>query len=190
MYQILSLCKKHGSYTCRATLSNFVGNIPTLLYFVRKIPTHDILCRNNSYKCRNYSYICKNNSYTCGNYSYTARRCLTLCAMCRNLSYKIQQSGNISYKILQKFSIQFYTTVKFLPALYPKIMISYLIWNKLNTDDFRYEGKLSCAITKSTLFAVSKNEWDTKEDTGKYMKNGLYVLRYAKRHLSGQSNVN
>ena len=125
MYQILPLCKKHCSYTCRATLRNFVGNIPTLLNFVRKIPTHDILCRNNS-------YICKNNSYTCGNYSYTAR-CLTLCAMCRNLSYKIQQSG---YKILQKFSIKLYTcrnhasytSVKFLLALYLKIMISYLIW--------------------------------------------------------------
>ena len=31
------------------------------------------------------------------------------------------------------------------------------------------QRKLSCAITKSTLFAVSKEEWDTKEDTGKSM---------------------
>ena len=54
-----------------------------------------------------------------------------------------------------------------------------------NTDYFRYERKLSCAIAKLTLFAVSKDEWDTKEDTGKSMKNALYVLRYAKRHLSG-----
>ena len=51
------------------------------------------------------------------------------------------------------------------------------------------EGEPSCAITKSTLFAVSKDEWDTKEDTGKSMKNALYVQRYAKRHLSGRSNV-
>ena len=58
-----------------------------------------------------------------------------------------------------------------------------------NTDDFRYKGKLSRAITKSTLFAVSKDEWGTKEDTGKSMKNALYVLRYAKKHLSGQSDV-
>ena len=59
-----------------------------------------------------------------------------------------------------------------------------------NTDDFRYEGKPSCAIiTKSTLFTVSKDEWDTKEDTGKSMKDGLYVLRYAKRYLSGRSNI-
>ena len=35
MYQNLPLCKKHGSYMCRATLRNF----PTLLNFVRKIPT-------------------------------------------------------------------------------------------------------------------------------------------------------
>ena len=58
-----------------------------------------------------------------------------------------------------------------------------------NADNFRYEEKPSCAIAKSTLFAVSKDEWDTKEDTGKSMKNALYVLRYAKRHLSGRSDA-
>ena len=58
-----------------------------------------------------------------------------------------------------------------------------------NMDDFCYEGKPSRAIAKSTLFAVSKDEWDTKEDTGKSMKNALNVLRYAKRHRSGRSNV-
>ena len=58
-----------------------------------------------------------------------------------------------------------------------------------NTDDFRFEGKPSHARTKSTPFPVNKDEWDTKEDTGKSMKNALYVLRYAKRHLSGQSNI-
>jgi len=31
--------------------------------------------------------------------------------------------------------------------------------------------KSSCPIT--TLFAVNKDEWDTKEDTGKSMKNTL-----------------
>ena len=58
-----------------------------------------------------------------------------------------------------------------------------------NMDDFRYEGKPSRAIAKSTLFAVSKDEWDTKEDTGKSMKKELHVLRYAKRHLSGRTDV-
>jgi len=38
-------------------------------------------------------------------------------------------------------------------------------------------------ITKSTLFMVNKDEWDTKEDTGKSMKNALHVQRYGKRHL-------
>jgi len=59
--------------------------------------------------------------------------------MCRNFSYKLQQSGNISHKILQTFSIKLYTcrnhasytSVKFLPALHLKIMISYLAWNML-----------------------------------------------------------
>ena len=58
-----------------------------------------------------------------------------------------------------------------------------------NTDDFHYEGKLSCTTAKLTLFAVSKDEWDTKENTGKSMKNALYIVWYAKRHLSGQSNI-
>jgi len=35
----------------------------------------------------------------------------------------------------------------------------------------------SCATTKSTRLAVSKDEWDTNEDTGKSMKNALYVLQ-------------
>ena len=58
-----------------------------------------------------------------------------------------------------------------------------------NMDDFSYEGKPSRAIAKSTLFAVSQDKWDTKEDNGKSMKNALYVLWYAKRHLSGRSDV-
>ena len=58
-----------------------------------------------------------------------------------------------------------------------------------STDDFRFEGKPPRAHAKSTPFPASKDEWDTKGDTGKSMKNALYVLWYAKRHLSGRSNV-
>ena len=58
-----------------------------------------------------------------------------------------------------------------------------------NMDKFHYEGKLSCATTKSTLFTVSKDEWDTKEDSDKSMKNALYVLWYAKRHLLDRNNI-
>jgi len=39
--------------------------------------------------------------------------------------------------------------------------------------------------TKSTLFVVSKDEWDTKEGPGSSMKNALYVQRHGERHLSG-----
>ena len=58
-----------------------------------------------------------------------------------------------------------------------------------NMDNFHYEGKPSHATAKSKLFVVSKDEWDTKEDNGKSMKNALYILRYVKRHPSGQSDV-
>ena len=39
-----------------------------------------------------------------------------------------------------------------------------------NTDDFHYERKPSRATATLT---VSKDEWDTKEDTGKSMKNAI-----------------
>ena len=45
------------------------------------------------------------------------------------------------------------------------------------------------SIPPNRHFAVSKDEWDTEEDTGKSMKNTLHMPRYAKRHLSGQSDV-
>jgi len=51
-----------------------------------------------------------------------------------------------------------------------------------NMDNFHYAKE---AITKLTLFTVSKDEWNTKEDTGKSLKNALDILWYAKRHLSG-----
>ena len=43
--------------------------------------------------------------------------------------------------------------------------------------------KPSHGTTKSTLFTVSKDEWNTKEDTGKSMKNVMYILQYAKKHI-------
>ena len=42
-----------------------------------------------------------------------------------------------------------------------------------NMDDFHYEKKPSHATAKLTLFAVSKDEWNTKEDTGKYIDSML-----------------
>jgi len=38
---------------------------------------------------------------------------------------------------------------------------------------------------KSTLFMVSKDEWDTKEGTGKSMKSTFYEQQCLKRYLSG-----
>jgi len=45
-------------------------------------------------------------------------------------------------------------------------------------DDLHHEWKPSCGYHK---IEMSKDEWDTKEGTGKSMK---YVQRYGKRHLS------
>jgi len=47
------------------------------------------------------------------------------------------------------------------------------------------QRKPSCTTTKLTLFTVSKDEWNTKEDNGKSLENALDALRYTKRHLLG-----
>ena len=59
-----------------------------------------------------------------------------------------------------------------------------------NKDDFRYEGKPSHATANSTLFAINKDEWDTKEDTGKSMKNALHVLRLPKGTSRAEATLN
>jgi len=43
---------------------------------------------------------------------------------------------------------------------------------------------------KSTLFAVSKDEWNTKEGPGKSMKNVLYILRCAKSTSKDEATSN
>jgi len=41
------------------------------------------------------------------------------------------------------------------------------------------------STTKLTLFGVRKDEWNTKEGTGKSIK----IQWHGKRHLSGKSNI-
>jgi len=46
--------------------------------------------------------------------------------------------------------------------------------NAENFPSSKIFWKPSCATIKSTLFTDSKDEWNTKEGTGKSMKNVLY----------------
>ena len=50
---------------------------------------------------------------------------------------------------------------------------------------------MSCTTAKSTPFAVSKDEWDTKEDTGKSMKciARTAVCQKARVHLKRHRTV-
>ena len=50
-------------------------------------------------------------------------------------------------------------------------------------------GSHALRYHESTPWAVSKKKWDTKEDKGKSMMRALYVLRYAKKHVSVRSDV-
>ena len=98
----------------------------------------------------------------------------------------------INYRLKSEVSVVSYVqpiTQHYESRTVRKITSGIKVATTKNMDDFRYEGKLSYATTKLTPFAVSKDEWDTKKDTGKSMKNALYVLRYAKRHLLGRNDV-
>ena len=131
--------KKHGSYTCRATLRNFAGNIPTLLNFVGKIPRKDSVGTIPTSVGIIPTFVRIIPSYICRNYSCTAKRCLTLWAMCRNISYKLQQCGNISNKYLQKFSIKLYTCSSFqhfISKLWQFVNLTVALWHLGSIGDF------------------------------------------------------
>ena len=83
----------------------------------------------------------------------------------------VPRSSYINYRLKSEISTTLrcrlrstrYTAVRIKNCL--KSTSAIKIATMTNTDNFCYEGKPSRAITKSTLFAVSKDEWDTKEDT-------------------------
>ena len=105
--------------------------------------------------------------------------------MCRTPRlYNYCLKSKVSITLLCRLCSTHYTAVRIKNCLNSTSAIK--IATMKNTNDFRYEGKPSRATAKLALFAVSKDEWDTKEDT---MKNALYVMQYAKRHLSGRSDV-
>ena len=55
----------------------------------------------------------------------------------------------------------------------------------------RMQRKPSHTISHQiNTLAVSEDEWNTKEDTGKSMKNTYYILWYTKRHISADAMLN
>jgi len=71
---------------------------------------------------------------------------------------------------------------------------SELFKKHLCNQNSHYEKHLLCkgshhVVPPNQHFTVSKDEWNTKEGTGKLMKNVLYILGYAKKHLLGWSDV-
>ena len=57
-----------------------------------------------------------------------------------------------------------------------------------NRDDVHYKPREVITLyCESTPYTVSKDKWNTKEDTDKSNKNGLYIMWYAKRarYVSG-----
>jgi len=97
-----------------------------------------------------------------------------------------------SYRLKLKYSFPFsvthYTAVRINNCLKSTSVVK--VATMKNTDNLLRtvsvaQRKPSHATTTLTLFTVSKNEWNTKEDSGKSLKNALDVLQYANRHLPG-----
>ena len=58
-----------------------------------------------------------------------------------------------------------------------------------NTDNFCYKRKPSCATAKLTRFAISKDEWNTKEDNGNFMILRTVVCHKAPLRLKQRQTV-
>ena len=71
-------------------------------------------------------------------------------------------------------------TVLEVPLQYP---------HKIRVISVYKHGNHTSRYHESTPWTVSKKKWDTKVDKGKSMMHTLYVLWYAKRHVSGQSDI-
>ena len=80
-----------------------------------------------------------------------------------HINYRLKSEESITLRC--RLCSTHYTTVRIKNYLKSTSAIKIAIMK--NTDDFCFEGKPSRARTKSPPFPVSKDEWDTKEDTGK-----------------------
>jgi len=69
---------------------------------------------------------------------------------------------------------------------YTAVWINYCLkrTSAIKEANINYRGFLLQMDKKSTLFVVNKDEWVTKEGSGKSMKNALHVRWYGKRYLS------
>ena len=80
-------------------------------------------------------------------------------------------------------------TIKITIWIYPYFVFCIIATMKFkNIDNFCYTKEAIMCYLKSAkinTFRCQKNKWDTKENTGNSMKNTLYVLWYAEKHLSG-----
>jgi len=95
------------------------------------------------------------------------------------ISTTSKASRALVYQLLSEKWSSYYAL---LPAVFNLLPTS--IWNvcscaikeaSMKSTENYSSRKPSCATTKSTLLAVSKDEWNTKEGTGKSMKNALYT---------------
>ena len=104
--------------------------------------------------------------------------------------YQLSSENEVSITLFCQLcsSLTHYTAIQ--NSNYLKNIFVIKVATMKNTNNFCDKRKPSHATAKLTLFTVSKEEWNTKEDTGKSMKKAMNILRYAKRHLLGWSEWN
>jgi len=149
--EVLHLCTKHGFYMCWEVLQSFVGNVFTLLKFVRNMLTHGTRCKtsfcsavNNSYKCRNHSYTCRNNSYICKNYSYTLHHML---------------ESFLQYSALWEYLFIYVQKLKYLTLCY-KSMLNILSLFKLSNSFLNSSIDAASAILLGSEFQLFTTWWE------------------------------
>jgi len=110
------------------------------------------------YVCNHSSHYEKYDGAVCPSYCLRPKHPLPFCQLCL-ICYTAVQIKNC----LKSTSVIKVVTMK-------------------STDDFlSCKGSHHVATTKLTFFTVSKDKWNTKEDTGKSLKNTLHVLRCTSR---------
>jgi len=114
-------------------------------------------------------------------------------ATMKNTNGATHPSYRLKLKYLLPFTVSYVCSTRYAAVRiknYLKSTSVIKVATMKSRDDFHCTKEvISCFFhhgqpPNQCCFTFSKDEWNTKEDTGKSFKNVLHILRYVKRHLS------
>ena len=125
------------------------------------------------------------------NTSFKITVAITLCFQLCSAHYKVLQmknsrrSASATIQSPRKYDDSYTPTISCCLENAAAIMLHFQLFSACYTA----LKMKNCVTIVFAINLVSKEKLDTKEDKGKSMMHVLYILRYAKRNVSGQSNV-